>query len=216
MTETSAAFTTLDWKYHKLEGPLADKIESAGKVNYGYEVKVVDLDDVELPRGEIGEIITRGPHVMKGYWNQPEETVQALRGGWMHTGDLGYMDNDGFVYLVDRMKDMIITGGESVYSAEVESVIYLHPQVSMCAVIGIPSDKWGESVHAVVVPHQDHDVSEEEIITHCKQQIAGFKCPRSVEIRREPLPLSGAGKILKSKLRAVHWIDKSPHESDSH
>lgn len=210
MTETSAAFTTLDWKYHKLEGPLADKIESAGQVNFGYEAKVVDLDDIELPRGTVGEIITRGPHVMKGYWNRPEETAQALRGGWMHTGDLGYMDDDGFVYLVDRMKDMIITGGENVYSAQVESAIYLHPAISMCAVIGIPSDKWGESVHAVVVPHAGQEVTEEEIIAHCRQQIAGYKCPRSVEIRREPLPMSGAGKILKSKLRAVYWADKSP------
>ncbi len=216
MTETAAAFTTLDWKYHKLEGPFADKIESAGQANFGYEVQVVDLDNVELPRGVVGEIITRGPHVMKGYWNRPEETSEALRGGWMHTGDLGYMDDDGFVYVVDRMKDMIITGGENVYSAEVESIIYLHPQVNMCAVIGIPDDKWGESVHAVVVPHQGHDVTEEEIIMHCKEHIAGYKSPSSVEIRREPLPISGAGKILKSRLRAMYRADKSPRDSDSH
>jgi long-chain acyl-CoA synthetase len=127
----------------------------------------------------------------------------------MHTGDLGYMDEDGFLYIVDRSKDVIISGGENVYSVEVEKVIYQHPAVAMCAVIAVPDEKWGEAVHAVVVPKQGQTVSEEEIIAHCRQQIAGYKCPRTVEIRHDPLPMSAAGKILKRELRATFWEGKA-------
>ena len=142
---------------------------------------------------------------MKGYWNKPEETAQALRGGWMHTGDAGSMDDEGFVYIVDRVKDMIITGGENVYSVEVEHVIYQHPAVAMCAVIGIPSSEWGEAIHAIVVSKEGYTTTEADIMAHCKERIAGYKCPRSVEIRQEPLPLSGAGKVLKTELRSPFW-----------
>jgi long-chain acyl-CoA synthetase len=146
---------------------------------------------------------------MQGYWNKPEETAQALRGGWMHTGDAGYMDEDGFVYIVDRVKDMIITGGENVYSVEVEHVIYQRLAVAMCAVIGIPSAEWGEAIHAVVVCKEGCEVTAAEVIAHCKERMAGYKCPRSVDIRQAPLPLSGAGKILKAELRAPFWAGKT-------
>jgi len=205
MTELAPVATLLDPQYHTLDGPLAGKLTSAGQPVYSVEVTVVDPDDHEVPRGVIGEIVVRGPIVMKGYWNKPEATAQALRGGGMHTGDAGSMDEDGFVSIVDRMKDMIISGGENVYSAEVENAIYQHPAVAMCAVVGIPSAAWGEAVHAIVVPKAGQAVAEDAIIAHCKELIAGYKCPRSVEIRQEALPISGAGKILKSALRRPFW-----------
>jgi len=138
---------------------------------------------------------------MQGYWNQPALTADALRGGWMHTGDGGYMDDEGFVFVVDRIKDMIITGGENVYSAEVENAIYQHPAVAMCAVIGVPDEQWGERVHAVIALKPGQSTSETDIVAHCRQLIAGYKCPRTVSVRAEPLPLSGAGKVLKTVLR---------------
>jgi acyl-CoA synthetase (AMP-forming)/AMP-acid ligase II len=187
---------------------MAEKVDSAGQPVFTMEVRVVGPDDQEVPQGEIGEVTTRGPNVMAGYWNKPEETAYALRGGWMHTGDLGYMDADGFLYIVDRLKDMIISGGENIYSAEVESVIYQLPAVAVCAVFGIPNEKWGESVHAVVVPKPGHSISGEEIMAYCRQYIAGYKCPRTVEIREESLPMTGAGKILKRELRRPYWDDK--------
>jgi long-chain acyl-CoA synthetase len=169
------------------------------------EVSIVDPDDRTLPIGEIGEVAVRGPNVMKGYWNKPEETALALRGGWMHTGDLGYLDADGFLFIVDRLKDMIVTGGENVYSAEVEAALYRHPAVAMCAVIGIPDTQWGERIHAVVIPREGTSLNADALIQHCRGLIAGYKCPRSIEIRHEPLPMSGAGKILKRELRAAFW-----------
>jgi len=208
-TETAPNVSMLSDKYHDPDGPYADKIASAGQPVFTVEVKIVDTHDQEAPRGTTGEIAARGPNIMAGYWNKPEETAHALRGGWMHTGDLGYMDDDGFLYVVDRTKDMIISGGENVYSAEVEKVIYQHPAVAMCAVIGIPDDRWGEAVHAVVVLKQGQSISGEDIIAYCRQHIAGYKCPRSVDIRHEPLPMSGAGKILKRELRAPFWEGKT-------
>jgi acyl-CoA synthetase (AMP-forming)/AMP-acid ligase II len=144
---------------------------------------------------------------MQGYWNKPDLTAAALRGGWMHTGDGAYMDADGFIFVVDRLKDMIITGGENVYSAEVENAISRHPAVAACAVIGIPSEKWGETVHAALVLKSEHVADAEQIIAHCKQLIAGYKCPRSVAFVDE-LPLSAAGKILKTRLREPFWAGR--------
>jgi acyl-CoA synthetase (AMP-forming)/AMP-acid ligase II len=144
---------------------------------------------------------------MQGYWNKPEQTAAALRNGWMHTGDAGYMDEDGFVYVVDRIKDMIVTGGENVYSAEVEEALLQMPQVAQCAVIGVPDDDWGERVHATVVLQDDVDLSLDEVMTHCRTLIASYKIPRSLDIRDE-LPLSPAGKLLKYKLREEHWSDR--------
>ena len=207
-TETAPNVSMLTDQYHVLEGPKAGKVGSAGQPVFTMEVRIVDPDDSELPQRKIGEITARGPNVMAGYWNRPEETAHALRGGWMHTGDLGYMDEDGFLYIVDRLKDMIITGGENVYSAEVESVIYQHAAVAVCAVFGIPDEKWGESIHAVIVPKEGQTVTGDEIIALCREHIAGYKCPRTVEITTEPLPMSGAGKILKRDLRRPYWEGK--------
>jgi long-chain acyl-CoA synthetase len=142
---------------------------------------------------------------MLGYWRQPELTARAMRNGWLHTGDGGYMDDEGFVFIVDRVKDMIITGGENVYSAEVEEAIYSHPAVAECAVIGIPDPQWGERVHAVVRCKPDMDAGEAELIAHCRARIANYKLPRSVSFQDNPLPLSGAGKILKTELRKPFW-----------
>jgi len=156
-----------------------------------------------VPRGEVGEVAVRGPNVMAGYWQKPEQTAAVLVDGWYHTGDLGSMDQHGYVYLVDRAKDMIVTGGENVYSTEVEDVLYRHPAVLEAAVFAIPDERWGEAVHAVVVPRSE--VTEEDLVAHCREAIAGYKVPKRIELRADPLPKSGAGKILKRELRAPHW-----------
>jgi acyl-CoA synthetase (AMP-forming)/AMP-acid ligase II len=179
---------------------------SAGRATVGNEVRIVDPDDRELPRGEVGEIVVRGDQVMLGYWNKPEETAFALRGGFMHTGDAGYMDEDGYVFVVDRIKDMIVTGGENVYSVEVEKALAHHPAVASCAVIGIPSETYGEQVHAVVVLQPNARVDPTELTTFCRELIANYKIPRSIEFV-EALPVSGAGKVLKRELRRTHWQD---------
>jgi long-chain acyl-CoA synthetase len=140
---------------------------------------------------------------MAGYWNKPTETEAALANGWYHTGDVGYMDENAFLFLVDRAKDMIVTGGENVYSTEVEEVLYRHPAVLEAAVFGVPDRRWGEAVYAVVVLREP--ATSDELIAHCRKAIAGYKLPKVVEIREEPLPKSGAGKILKRELRAPHW-----------
>ena len=204
MTELSPLATLNPAWFHTAEGRLQGKLRAAGRASYCTEVRIVDGDDREVPRGTVGEVVVRGPNVMLGYWNKPELSAEALRGGWMHTGDGAYMDDDGFIFVVDRMKDMIISGGENVYSAEVENVIAQHPAVAACAVIGIPSEQWGESVHAIVVLKPGADAGAEALIGHCKQQIAHYKCPRSVDFVAQ-LPLSGAGKILKSVLREPFW-----------
>ncbi|MCY1409861.1 Long-chain-fatty-acid--CoA ligase [compost metagenome] len=204
MTELAPLATLLTAEYHTPEHAASGKMYSAGTPGSCVEVRIVDPEDREVPRGTIGEIVVRGPNVMLGYWNKPEATAEALRNGWMHTGDGGYMDEDGFVYICDRLKDMIVSGGENVYSAEVETAMASHPAIGQCAAIGIPSDKWGESVHAVVVLKPDTSLTAEELIAHCRERIAGYKCPRSVEFR-ETLPLSGVGKVLKTELRKPYW-----------
>jgi long-chain acyl-CoA synthetase len=208
MTELSPIATLLPPRYTTLSGPYAGRLKSCGQAVMTAEVKIVDPNDVEVPRGTVGEVVVRGPMVMLGYWNKPAETAAALRGGWMHTGDAGTMDDEGFVFIVDRVKDMIISGGENVYSAEVESAISLLAGVQECAVIAVPDEKWGERVHAIVVPKAGNDLTAESVVEHCRKHIAGYKCPRSVDIRREPLPISGAGKILKSDLRKPFWAGR--------
>jgi len=157
-----------------------------------------------VPRGTVGEVVVRGQNVMQGYWNQPALTAAAVRDGWMHTGDGATMDDEGFIYIADRLKDMIVTGGENVYSVEVENALAQHPAVAACAVIGVPSEAWGESVHAVVVCKPGEPPTVDALIAHCKTLIAGYKCPRSVALV-DALPLSGAGKVLKTKLREPFW-----------
>ncbi|KND61305.1 Long-chain-fatty-acid-CoA ligase [Candidatus Burkholderia verschuerenii] len=180
---------------------------SVGRSLCATMLRIGDESGRDAPRGTVGEIVLRGPSVTRGYWNKPAETEQALRNGWLHTGDGAYMDDAGHVFIVDRIKDMIVSGGENVYSAEVENVIARHPAVSTCAVIGVPSAEWGETVHAVVVRKPNAVVSEEEIREHCRAFIARYKCPKSVEFR-DQMPLSGAGKILKRELRAPYWEGK--------
>jgi long-chain acyl-CoA synthetase len=204
-TECAPLVTTTGPEYHVLEGPNAGKYKSAGRAVIGVEVKVVDENGGEVPRGTVGELCSRGPNIMVGYWHQPELTEQAVRDGWMHSDDGAWMDDEGFIYIVDRMKDMIITGGENVYSTEVENVIYQHSAVAECAVIGTPDDTWGEAVHAIVRLKEGESVDAEAIMAQCAEQIAGFKCPQGVTFRDEPMPLSGAGKILKAELRAPFW-----------
>jgi long-chain acyl-CoA synthetase len=208
-TEVAPFATVLAPRYHCLDGPLSGKLRSVGRPIGSVEVRVVDTDDSDLPTGTVGEIIIRGPNVMKGYLNKPELTAIALRGGWMHSGDLGFFDEDGFLYVVDRAKDMIISGGENIYSVEVENAISAHPAVSECAVFGIPDIQWGETVHAVIVLKKDYRLESSDIIQHCRRLIGGFKLPRSIEFRNEPMPLSGANKILKNTLRDAYLASRT-------
>jgi long-chain acyl-CoA synthetase len=208
MTELSPLATFLHWKEHIGAGFAKGRHRSAGRATFDCEVRIVDPHDEPVAAGVIGEIVARGDNVMMGYWERPDETAKAVVDGWMHTGDGGYMDEDGFVYIVDRVKDMIITGGENVYSIEVENALAQHPAVAQCAVIGIPDEEWGEQVHAVVVPRSGALVSADELVAFAKTRIAHYKCPRSVEIRDALLPLSGAGKILKRELRKPFWKDE--------
>ena len=204
-TEAGPVLTFLGPERHVSEGPLAGKMKSAGQAIPGVEVAILDENDNEAPRGTVGEICAQGENIMLGYWQQEELTAETLRNGWLHTGDGGYMDEDGYVFVVDRVKDMIISGGENIYSAEVENAIYAHPAVAECAVIGVPDEKWGEKVHAIVRCAEGKEVDAEALMAHCHELIAGYKCPRSVEFVNEPLPLSGAGKILKTELRKPYW-----------
>jgi acyl-CoA synthetase (AMP-forming)/AMP-acid ligase II len=199
MTELSPVATMLSPADHER----GDLLRSAGRAAPHAEVRIVDPEGAEVPRGTVGEIIVRGGHVMLGYWNMPEETRAAIRDGWMYTGDGGYVDERGYLYVVDRIKDMIITGGENVYSAEVENAIASHPAVAQCAVIGVPDPDWGERVHAVVVPRPGAMVTLGELREHAKARIAGYKAPRSLEIA-DTLPVSSTGKVLKHELRGKH------------
>jgi acyl-CoA synthetase (AMP-forming)/AMP-acid ligase II len=174
---------------------------SAGRAAAHVDVRIVDPAGLDVPRGQVGEVAVRGDNVMLGYWNRPAETAAALRDGWMHTGDAGYMDERGYVFIVDRLKDMIISGGENVYSAEVENALAKHEAVATCAVIGVPDETWGERVHAVVVLQPGRQAAAEELRAFCRGQIANYKIPRSVSFV-DRLPMSGAGKILKRELRA--------------
>ena len=209
MTEAAPLVTALHPRHSTLEGLQSGKSKSCGQAGLMVEVRIADAYDNEVPRGTVGEVQVRGPNIMLGYWNKPELTKEALRGGWYHSGDGAYMDEEGFVYIVDRLKDMIITGGENVYCAEVESAISTLAGVSEVAVIGIPDEKWGEAVHAIVVPQTGACVTPEQVMAHCHTLIAGYKCPRSVTIRNEPMPLSGAGKILKVVLREPYWAGRT-------
>jgi long-chain acyl-CoA synthetase len=183
----------------------ARRLASCGRPVIGVEVEVVADDGSPIAPGEVGEVVARGPNVMLGYWKRPEETADALRNGWLHTGDLATVDEDGYLYLVDRRKDMIISGGENVYSTEVENVVYQHPAVREAAVIGIPDDKWGEAVHTIVTLKPDAQLDEPALIAFCAARLADYKVPKSVEIRVAELPKSGTGKILKKQLREPYW-----------
>ncbi|MFT4806973.1 MAG: acyl-CoA synthetase (AMP-forming)/AMP-acid ligase II [Paraglaciecola sp.] len=204
-TELSPIASVLSEDYHVLEGPKAGKLRSAGRPTRICEIRVVDANMLEVPRGDIGQITVKGPTTMLGYWNKPEITAATIRDGWVLTGDAGYMDEDGFIFLMDRVKDMIVSGGENVYSAEVENALGQHPAVATSAVIGIPSEQWGESVHALVILNPGVEVTTQALQKHCHSLIAGYKCPRSIEFTTQPFPLSGANKVLKTELRKPFW-----------
>ena len=204
-TESAPLLTALESRYHTADG---GRLRSAGRALPATELKIVDEQGHELPRGEVGEVVVRSPNVMLGYWGREEATREALRDGWLHTGDAAYMDADGFIFISDRLKDMIISGGENVYSTEVENAMYQHAEVAQCAVIGVPDDKWGERVHAIVVPRPGTHPDPADLIAHCRQLIADYKCPRSISFREEALPLSGAGKVLKTELRKPFWAGR--------
>jgi long-chain acyl-CoA synthetase len=198
------AHTFLGPAYHR-NGADTEKLKSAGQACYGYEIRIIDVNGNPAPPRQVGEIVGRGDNVMLGYWNRPEETARVLKDGWMHTQDLGYLDEEGFLYITDRIKDMIITGGENVYSIEVENAISRHPAVHECSVIGIPDERWGEQVHAIIVLLPGREIDLESLRAHCGESIAGYKCPKSLELRAEPLPRSAAGKVLKRQLRLAYW-----------
>jgi long-chain acyl-CoA synthetase len=193
---------------HAGEEPYRTRLSSMGAPVAGVQLEIRNGDGRPLPAGEPGEVWVRGPNVMHGYWNRPEATEAALVDGWYRTGDGAYADADGYVYMKDRLKDMIITGAENVYSVEVEAVLAEHPAVLEAAVFGIPDERWGESVHAVVTVAAGNGVGADDLIAHCKALIAGFKVPRSIDIRNEPLPKSGAGKLLKHRLREQFWAGR--------
>jgi len=183
-----------------------ERARSCGRPIIGDEIRILNVDGQEVRRGEVGEVVVRGPNVMDGYWNKPEQTESVLKDGAYWSGDLGYMDDEGYVFLVDRSKDMIVSGGENVYCTEVEEVLYQHPAVLEAAAFGVPDEKWGEAVYAVVVPREEHNnVDPNEIIEFCREQIAGYKVPKGIDVRHEPLPKSGPGKVLKRELRAPFW-----------
>jgi len=188
------------------------KAGSIGKPAFHSALRIVNEDQADVHIGEVGELIFRGPTVTLGYWNKPDATAEALRGGWFHTGDLAYMDEDGYVFIVDRKKDMFISGGENVYPVEIEKWIYEHPKVSEVAVFGVPHEKWGEVGHAVICPKTGQTLTEQEIIDFLQSKLARFKIPKSVSFM-EALPRNPAGKVLKRVLREPYWgdLDKRVH-----
>jgi long-chain acyl-CoA synthetase len=203
LTEASPTLTYLGPEDHKLEnaGEQFAPVKSAGRPMMGVEVRVVDLMDRDLPPGEVGEVLARGDNIMKGYWNQPAITADTLRGGWLHTGDMGTFDARGYLHILDRKKDMIKPGGENVYSPEVESMIASHPEVLEVAVIGLADEKWGEAIKAVVVRRPGSTLTEAVLIDYCRERMAHFKCPASVDFMAT-LPKGGTGKVQKTVLRA--------------
>ncbi|MCP4750381.1 MAG: long-chain-fatty-acid--CoA ligase [Proteobacteria bacterium] len=203
MTEALGA-TGLMPEDHVVEGERSGLLASAGKAMPCAEVRVVDENDNTLRPGEVGEIVVRGKHVMMGYWKNPELTAEVLRNGWYHTGDMGYMDEEDYLFMVDRKADMIITGGENVYPKEVEDILYEHPAVLECAVVSAPDEKWGERVQAVVVLKPDQSVAEEELIDHCRNKLAGYKCPKAIEFWEE-LPKTPVQKILRKDVKKTFW-----------
>jgi long-chain acyl-CoA synthetase len=206
MTESSPLLTVLADEDHT-----GQRMLSCGRPIIGVELAIADEQGNPLPAGTPGEIVARGDNVMRGYWRQPEATrdafVKGEIGGWLRTGDIAYQDEDGFVYHVDRRKDMIVTGGENVYSSEVEAAIYSHPCVKEAAVIGIPDPKWGEVVMACVVLKDGAALTADELVAYCRGRLAGYKAPRRVEFIAGELPKSGSNKILKRQLREPYWKD---------
>jgi acyl-CoA synthetase (AMP-forming)/AMP-acid ligase II len=205
-TEATGMLTYLTADDHQraLSGERPELLRSCGRAAPATDLKILDEAGVEQPPGSTGEIVARGPQLMRAYWKLPESTAATLRDGWLHTGDAGYLDEEGYLYIQDRIKDMIVSGGENVYPAEVEQVLFQHPGIADAAIIGIPDDRWGESVHAVVQLKPGHEVGAEELIDFCRPLLAGYKRPRSVEFI-DLMPRNASGKVLKKDLRAPYW-----------
>ena len=210
MTETTGAITELSPEDHDPDGPRAHLLRSAGKPYPWVEMKIVDVESgADMAAGEVGELWTRSEQNMVGYWNKPEETAKTITAdGWLKTGDAGYLDAEGFLFLTDRVKDMIVSGGENVYPAEVENALASHPAIAEVAVIGVPSEKWGETVKAVIVLKPDTTATEAEFIAHAKGLLAGYKCPTSVDFAAA-LPRNPSGKVLKKDLREPYWVGQA-------
>ncbi|OHC94282.1 MAG: hypothetical protein A2792_13535 [Sphingomonadales bacterium RIFCSPHIGHO2_01_FULL_65_20] len=200
-TETCGSVSALLPDRHVVDGPLAGRLASVGRPHSHYDIVVADEEGRPLPVGDAGEILVRGQAVSMGYWRQPDLTAALFRDGWVRTGDVGRFDEEGFLYVVDRLKDMIVSGGENVFSSEVENVIGDHQEVEGCAVIGVPHPLWGEAVHAVVRLRPGAVVEESDLIDWCRARLGGYKCPKSVSFRSTPFPLSGVGKVMKTELR---------------
>lgn len=209
LTETGGFATMLRWRDHVFEGPKAHRIGACGQPGPGVDVRIVDPNGEEVARGQSGEIIVRSDYLMRDYLGKPKETAAALRDGWLFSGDAGYMDEDGFLYVADRVKDMIVTGGENVFSVEVERALYSHPAVMQAAVVGIPSEEWGEAVHGIVVLKPGQTATQAELIAHCRTLIGGYKCPKDITFRTEPLPVGPAGKVQKNVLRDPFWAGRT-------
>jgi long-chain acyl-CoA synthetase len=211
LTETAPLLTLLPPEQHVIDGPpeRVRRLLSCGREVIGVRVLVVDDKGEAVRPGEVGEIIAKGPNIMRGYWNKPQETAEVLREGWLYTGDLATVDAEGYIYIVDRKKDMIITGGENVFSTEVENTLYAHPAVLEAAAVGVPDERWGEVIKAIVVLKPGMTATGQEIIEHCRTRIAHFKVPRSVDFAEGALPKSGSGKILKRELREKYWAGQS-------
>jgi acyl-CoA synthetase (AMP-forming)/AMP-acid ligase II len=205
MTETTAALTFLSPADHRLAlESRPELLLSAGRPLPGTELRIADQNDEPVPVGSVGEILARGDQLMRGYWNLPEPSAEALRGGWMHTGDAGILDEEGYLFIQDRVKDMIVSGGENVYPREVENALFEHPSVADVAVIGVPDERWGESVKAIVVLREGKEASASDLVEFCKGRLAGYKRPRSVDFV-DALPRNASGKVLKKELREKYW-----------
>ena len=205
MTETTAVISMLSAEDHqRAAGGATGLFLSAGRPLIGMDLRIVDESDEPLPNGEVGEIIVRGPQLMRGYWNLPAESAEALMGGWMHTGDAGKLDDDGYLYIQDRVKNMIVSGGENVYPNIVENVLFQHPAIADVAVIGVPDEQWGETVKAIVVLSEGESATDEELMDFCRGKLGGFERPRSVDFA-EALPRNASGKVLKKDLREPFW-----------
>ncbi len=204
LTEASPLLAYLPKEDYSLEGVGLKRLGSVGKEMFNCHVRIVDKDDNDVAPGDTGEIIARGPNVMRGYWKRPEETGETLKNGWLHTGDMGMMDEDGYIYVIDRKKDLIISGGENISPHEIEDVLHLHPAIHECAAIGIPDERWGEQVKAVVSLSKDKTVTEKELIEFCSQHLAKYKLPKSIDFI-DALPKDPVGKIQKKVLRERYW-----------
>jgi acyl-CoA synthetase (AMP-forming)/AMP-acid ligase II len=201
-TEAGGASSILRPDEHDLEDE--SKLKSCGRPLPLIEFRIVDPDGVDVPDGEPGELLIRQPAITTGYWQQPELTEAAIENGWYSSGDIAIRDAEGLYYIVDRAKDMIVSGGENIYSAEIENVLSTHPAVAAVAVIGVPDTRWGECVKAVVIPREGHAIDEAAIITHCRKSLAGYKVPKTVDFV-DSFPLVPSGKVSKKDLRAPYW-----------